>query len=363
MRDWLLLYRVPGIGSRSFLDILTHYSAPGDFLRAGPGAWQKLGLAQPVLQALARPDEAGADQDMDWAAQPNRHILTLHDARYPPLLRETASPPPLLFVHGKPALLAEPQLAVVGSRNPTPDGREAARVFARALAGAGLGITSGLAAGVDAASHEGALEGGGATVAVMGTGPDRIYPAANRGLAERIAAQGALVTEFPTGVRPAPENFPRRNRIIAGLALGALVVEAARQSGSLITARLASEAGREVFAIPGSIHNPLARGCHALIRQGAKLVEEARDILEELAPQLRAALQESATPAGVAGAPELGGNEARLYATLGFGPVAMDTLMLRSGLTAPEVSSILLALELKGLLRAMPGGLYQRTGQ
>jgi len=213
-----------------------------------------------------------------------RHILTLHDPAYPALLKEIADPPPLLFVRGDPAVLSRPQLGIVGSRNPTPGGRSLAEDFARSLSRCGLVVTSGMALGIDAAGHRGALRGGGTTLAVAGTGPDRIYPARHRDLARAIVEQGAIISEFAPGTPALPSNFPRRNRIISGLSLGVLVVEAACRSGSLITARLAAEQGREVFALPGSIHNPLARGCHHLIRQGAKLVEDIEDIVEELGP-------------------------------------------------------------------------------
>ncbi len=221
----------------------------------------------------------------------NRHLITLHDARYPTLLREIDDAPPMLFIQGDPTILNLPQIAIVGSRNPSASGRQTATDFAHFLASAGLAITSGLADGIDGAAHQGALETKNSTLAVTGTGLDRVYPAKHRELAHRIAEQGALISELPPGTPPIPANFPRRNRIISGLSLGTLVVEAAQKSGSLITARLATEQGREVFAIPGSIHNPLARGCHALIRQGAKLVETAGDILEELAPLLGTAYQ------------------------------------------------------------------------
>ncbi|MCI0655067.1 MAG: DNA-processing protein DprA, partial [Methylococcaceae bacterium] len=241
-----------------------------------------LGLKQSTIDYLKSPDWAAIDNDFEWLNQPGHQAITLHDSRYPARLKEIAVPPPLLFVSGDPALLSTPQLSIVGSRNPSPSGVGTARNFAAALSGAGLCITSGLALGIDASAHEGSLNAGGKTVAVLGTGPDRVYPARHKQLAWKIAEKGCLVSEFPPGTRPKACNFPRRNRIISGLSLGVLVVEAAIQSGSLITARLALEQGREVFAIPGSIHNPLARGCNALIKSGAKLVETAQDILEEL---------------------------------------------------------------------------------
>jgi DNA processing protein len=252
------------------------------------------------------------------------------------------------------------QLAMVGSRNPTPGGVRTATDFAAHLARAGLVITSGLALGIDAASHAGALEAGQPTIAVMGTGLDRVYPGSHRELAHRIAEQGALVSEFPVGSQPRPENFPRRNRIISGLSLGTLVVEAASRSGSLISARCAADQGREVFAIPGSIHNPLARGCHALIRQGAKLVETAGDVVNELgALALAGTLQEVANPAA-AEAPALDPEYATLLDAIGFDPVPVDVLVATCGLTPAEVSSMLLQLELRGFVASSPGGLYNR---
>jgi DNA processing protein len=281
---------------------------------------------------------------------------------YPSRLREVGAPPPLLFVRGNPALLHEPQLAVVGSRNPTAGGIDTARDFAGYLAGLGLVVTSGLALGIDAAAHEGALATG-HTIAVLGTGPDRVYPAAHRDLARRIANTGALVTELLPGTGPHASHFPQRNRIISGLSLGTLVVEAAVGSGSLITARLASEQGREVFAIPGSIHNPLARGCHALIRQGAKLVDSANQILEELGPQLGEFLADGADSAPEAVVPgpqtsDLDDDHGRLLACMGYDPIAPDEIVARTGMPAFEIASMLLLLELKGLVTSHPGGRY-----
>jgi DNA processing protein len=276
------------------------------------------------------------------------------------LLREIPTPPPVLFVRGDPALLSRPQLAIVGTRNPTASGRRTAREFAAHLAGAGLVITSGLALGIDAEAHRGALEQGW-TVAVMGTGPDRLYPARHRELARQIAEQGALVSELPPGTPPNAENFPRRNRVISGLSLGTLVVEAATQSGSLISARLAGEQGREVFAIPGSIHNPMARGCHALIRQGAKLVETGADILEELGPLAATVTTPDPHPRDIPTSPAVSPDpeHAALLALLGESPTAIDTLVERSGLTAEAVSSMLLIMELQGYV-ASAGGFYTR---
>lgn len=295
-----------------------------------------------------------------WLEAPGNHLVALDDPRYPDLLRQIPDPPPVLYVHGDPELLGNLQLAIVGSRNPSRGGLENARAFASHLAGAGLTITSGLALGIDAEAHRGALAAGGTTIAVTGTGLDRVYPARHHDLAHAIAEHGALVSEFPPGTPPRPAHFPQRNRIISGLALGTLVVEAARRSGSLVTARHALEQGREVFAIPGSIHNPLARGCHALIRQGAKLVETAEDILEELGALAGAAVPEHATRTSPEPPASLDPEYQRLLDALGHDPVSIDDLVRRSGLTAESVSSMLLILELQGYVAPEAGGRYAR---
>ena len=278
---WLTLARLPGAGPRTQRTLIEHFGSVENIFSASRGQLEKIlaGKHETVSAILDGPGVQTFESEFDWLGQPAHHLLVWSDADYPPLLREIADPPLLLYVIGRREALASPQLAIVGSRNPSPMGRENAQAFAKSLAGAGLAITSGLALGVDGAAHRGALAAGGHTIAVTGTGLDRVYPARHRELAHAIAARGALVSEFPLGTSPRPENFPRRNRLISGLSLGTLVVEAALQSGSLITARLAAEQGREVFAIPGSIHAPQARGCHALIRQGAKLVETAQDIV------------------------------------------------------------------------------------
>jgi len=305
------------------------------------------------------------EKDLAWLNGGGNRLLTIRDESYPPRLADTADPPLLLFVHGDPDYLLQPQLAIVGSRNPSHDGIALAEDFAAYLAGCGLTICSGLAAGVDAAAHRGALHCAAGTVAVTGTGLDRVYPAQHRELAHRIAENGALVSEFPPGTPPLAANFPRRNRIISGLSVGTLVIEAALRSGSLITARQALEQGREVFAIPGSVHNPLARGCHALIREGAKLVETGEHVLEELASQL-------ALPALAAESPrqraetspqreELSGDYSELLELMGYEPVAVDQLVQRSGLTPEQVSSMLLLLELEDRVHSSAGGRYTRA--
>ncbi|MEJ2602909.1 MAG: DNA-processing protein DprA [Gammaproteobacteria bacterium] len=310
------------------------------------------------------------EETQAWARTDGHHIVGRSSPDYPPLLAELRDAPSTLYVNGDPACLSMPQLAVVGSRNPTRGGERTAFEFAAHLATTGLTITSGLATGIDAAAHRGALSAGGRTIAVLGTGVDRVYPAANRELAHRIADAGALVSEFPLGTPPAAWHFPRRNRIISGLALGTLVVEAAKRSGSLITARLAAEQGREVFAIPGSIHNALARGCHRLIRDGARLVESADDIFAELAPlagTLRAGLEQAdETPDSVesqAATRRRDEDYDKLLEALSWEPVDAETLMRRSGLTIEQLSSMLLILELEGEVETLPGGRFSRVRQ
>ncbi|MEQ1801491.1 MAG: DNA-processing protein DprA [Gammaproteobacteria bacterium] len=314
----------------------------------------------------------------NWLARPDAHLLTPADAGYPALLREISDPPPQLYVRGNVHALSLPQLAIVGSRNATPGGADSAHSFASHLAARGFCITSGLAEGIDAAAHRGALAAPGITIAVCGTGPDIVYPRQHEALADEIVAKGgAIVSEFAPGTTVYRANFPRRNRLISGLAVGTLVVEASLRSGALITARHAMEQGREVFAIPGSIHNPVARGCHHLIRNGAKLVETAADIVDELGGLLaslragdaaaRGDFELDAAPGKVASAAESAGENdadyARLLACLAWDPVDVDTLVARSGLTIGEVSSMLLLLEMQGSVRALSGGRYQRAGK
>jgi DNA processing protein len=360
---WLLLSQASGIGSRYFLRLLQRFGSAQGALRADASELSQTGLPQKAVEQLKKMGREAVKPTLDWLSDPAHQMLTLADEEYPDLLRQIDDPPPVLYLIGNPQLLSQPQLAIVGSRNPTPTGQGNAREFARSLAGAGLCITSGLAVGVDGAAHEGALSSGN-TIAVLGTGPDRIYPASHHELAHRIAEQGLLVSEFPPGVQARPENFPRRNRIISGLSVGTLVVEAALRSGSLITARLALEQGREVFAIPGSIHNPQARGCHGLIRQGAKLVESAQDIIEELGALLGSLNQtiEPDTTAPYPGSERLEDPDYQnLLNSLGYDPVSIDELITRSGLTAEAVSSMLLLLELDGHVSSAPGGHYSRT--
>jgi len=351
---WLRLSLTPGLGGGPLRRLLSAYGSPEAVLSAGHAGLARL-TGEPVAAAIKRgvPDRALAAAGA-WLDEPGNHIVTLADAGYPPRLLQIADPPALLYVKGRVELLAAPALAVVGSRHASAQGAINAETFARVFSDAGLTVVSGLALGVDAAAHRGGLAGLGSSLAVMGTGADIVYPARNRDLAHELAAHGALVSEFPLGARPLADHFPRRNRIISGLSLGCLVVEAAVDSGSLITARLAAEQGRDVFAIPGSIHSPLAKGCHALIKQGAKLVESAADVLEEL---------HLPTPRSVAPRTEEAetGSAGALLAALGHDPCDRDSLAARVGLSAAETSALLTQLELDGRIAALPGGLYQRV--
>lgn len=357
LEAWLTLSLAPDVGGASLRKLLQAFGSPAAVLGASTRAIERTVDAR-VAAALARgADPTHVRHGLDWAAAPSHWVITLGDPEYPPRLLEIPDPPVLLYVIGEPALLQRPALAIVGSRNPTPQGVLNAREFARAVGTQGITVVSGLALGVDAAAHEGAVATPGATIAVLGTGVDVPYPRRNAALYAEIAAAGALVSEFPLGTPAQPGNSPRRNRLISGLARGCLVVEAALSSGSLITARLAAEQGREVFAIPGSIHSPLARGCHALIKAGAKLVESTRDILEELgvrAPEVGAAR----TPAEAA----LSEAESRMLALIGYDPIDLDSLCRRSSLTPDVVSPILLGLELSGHVACLPGHRYVRLG-
>jgi len=359
---WLRLSLTPGLGPAALRQLLASFGLPEAVLGAGRAALARQlpdDLADRLCGPVAPEVSEAIVRTEEWlAATPGAALLTLADPGYPAALLGSADPPPLLFARGRLELLARPALAIVGSRNCTAQGADNARTFAQHLAAGGLTIVSGLALGIDAAAHTGALEGGEAsTIAVLGTGADRIYPASNRALAERIAREGLIISEFPLGTPALTHHFPRRNRIIAGLSQGVLVVEAALRSGSLITARLAAEGGREVFAIPGSIHSPLARGCHRLIRDGAKLVETAADILEELRLPAR---PPGAAPATAA--PARSADHERVLAALGHGPVELDALGARLDMEAGALLAVLLELELAQDVERLPGNRYQRLG-
>jgi DNA processing protein len=353
---WLRLLRAPGIGRDAARRLLAACGSPEAIFSAQPATLREL-IGERLAGALSAPPERHAEQlaaTIAWLdADPAHHVLTLGDTGYPAPLLEIADPPLLLYAQGRLDLLGAPALAIVGSRNPTPQGVDNAREFALHLSQAGVTIVSGMALGIDGAAHEGGLAGSGSTIAVVGTGLDRIYPARHRALAHRIAKEGLLLSEFDLGMPPLAENFPRRNRLIAGLSRGTLVVEAALPSGSLITARQALEAGREVFAIPGSIHSPQSRGCHALIKQGAKLVDSAQDILGEL---------NWARGSGSAVAAVDAPGDDPLLAALGHDPVTLDALLARTGESAAVLNARLLELELGGRVARLPGGLFQRRG-
>ncbi len=359
LTQWLAATHLHGIGLAKLHTWLNLFSTITNLFTASIEELKSAGLNSKEIQALKNPDWFSVEQDLKWHEKENCHLIPLSHACYPRLLREISNAPLVLYVKGQLTSFAQPQVAIVGTRNPTPIGRELAEQFAYALSRAGLGITSGLALGIDAAGHQGTLAANGVTIAVTGTGLNQIYPASHRSLAEKIIEKGALVSEFSPDTPATAKNFPRRNRIISGLSMGVIVIEAALRSGSLITARFAVEQGREVFALPGSIHNPLARGCHQLIRQGAKLVETAEDILEELATLIHVVTEVSAENAH-ANTKKTDIKHQHLLRQMGHEVVNLDTLCLRSGLTVSEVSSMLLLLELRGHVQIVPGG-YLRS--
>ena len=359
---WLRLLETPGVGRGAARALLARFGAPDAVLAASTAARQAVIAPAPAAALERVPDEFEARLAAGWqwlsAGDEPRDVVVVGDPRYPAALLDSADPPLLLYTRGRIELLAMPAIAIVGSRNATPQGIENARAFAAHLSREGWVVVSGLALGIDGAAHEGALEGGAGTIAVVGTGLDRVYPARHRALAQRIATDGLLVSEFAVGTPSLAENFPIRNRIIAGLARGTLVVEAAVQSGSLITARLAVESGRDVFAIPGSLHSPQSRGCHALIKQGAKLVDSAADIVDELAP-VGPARAQNAIGALVAASRETPRTDPLLDA-LGYDPIGLDALIARTGQSAAELSARLLDFELQGRVARLPGQLFQR---
>ncbi len=368
-RALLFLITINGMGPKRLRRLLDAFETPQAALQAPASEWIRLGLPASLAHQQPRGMADRVETMLSWLNESEQHHLVLAGEKsYPPQLADLPDAPAALFGKGDIRLMQEPQLAIVGARTPTSGGINNARAFARYLSAQGLVITSGLALGIDAAAHRGALAAHGATIAVMGTGPDIIYPREHRELAEQIVAQGGLlISEWPPGTLARKEHFPRRNRLISGLSEGVLIVEASLQSGSLITARLAAEQGREVFAIPGSIHNPLSRGPHRLIREGAKLVETAQDIFEELIDTLGARLRQMVDTASFEPEPttvpaaHLDPEQQKILDCLGFDPQSADTLIASSGLTPAEVSSILLMLELAGHVTTLPGGLYVRS--
>lgn len=373
---WLALHKASGIGPATFSLLFEHYSNPRRLFDS-PETLKQLDLSpvqrNAVQQALQAPDWKAVEQELLWAEAAENHILLLTQANYPELLKQIHSPPPLLFIKGQVSVLNEIQLAMVGSRNPSIDGHETAWQFAHHLAQHGMVITSGMALGIDAQSHYGALKAKGKSIAVAGTGLDRIYPARHKKLAWQLIEHGAIISEYPLGTGPMKGNFPQRNRIISGLSVGTLVVEAALKSGSLITAYSALEQAREVFAIPGSIHNPLSRGCHQLIKSGAKLVETAEDILEELsslmlASQIQPAVNSNSNSQTTSSPftpvrqlhdinPLLPKIQQKILKNLGYSPISVDALTIRSDLSVAEVNANLVLLEVDDYIQSHPGGM------
>ena len=350
---WLALGLTDGVSGQQVRALLTAFGSPRAALNQSVASLEKVIPAKNAQALRAGPVAARLEASLKWLEGPGNHLITLADADYPRSLLEIADPPPLLYGKGRRELLGSMGIAVVGSRNATPQGLQNAEAFGEALSKAGLCVISGLALGIDAAAHRGGLKGQGSSMAIVGTGLDLVYPAKNKALAVDLAEKGLILSEFSLGTPALAGNFPRRNRIISGLSKGCLVIEAALASGSLITARLAGEHGREVFAIPGSIHSPFSKGCHQLIKQGAKLVESAQDILEELGAYPRPATPAS-EPADDAKDP--------LLAALGFDPVGFDALIERTGVAADMLSAKLAEWEIAGVVATLPGGKYQRLG-
>ncbi len=351
LKAWLALGLIRGLGGEGIRRLLTEFGSAEAVFTASSHSLKAIVKADIAQQIVAGVADELFTPTLTWLSDSNNHIVTLADSDYPQTLLNISDPPFLLYAKGNLALLNQAAIAVVGSRYATPQGANNAEAFAKALSAAGLCVISGLAHGIDAAAHRGGLAERASSIAVVGTGLDKVYPAANRGLAHELAQHGLLLSEFALATPPLASNFPRRNRIISGLSLGCLVVEASLQSGSLITARLAMEQGRDVFSIPGSIHSPQSKGCHALIKQGAKLVESAQDVLEELSGRIPNAAPRMAANAS---------DDSPLLPHLGYDATDIETLSQRSGLTVGELSAMLLTLELEGIVCTLPGGLYQR---
>jgi DNA processing protein len=375
-RNWLIAIRAPALAGRKLINAVEAAGGINELFSLGRTRLQQLDLARETIDALIKPDESLLQRDLDWLSEPARHLLTWDSDAYPALLRRIASPPAALFVHGDPEVLWRAQIAVIGSRNPTVGGLEHARAFSTEFCRQGMTVTSGLASGVDSAAHHAAVHAGGRTIAVMGTGLDTVYPASSTQLAEHICESGALVSEFPIGTPPRRSHFPSRNRIISGLSLGVLVIEAGLNSGTLITARQAAEQGKDVFALPGSLHNPMVKGCHRLIREGARLVETVEHVMTELAPvasalaeDLRARIDVQSGPGTAAGKsiPEqdVAGllddpDYQKLWLAMEFDPRSADELVHLSGLPVQSVSSMLLMLELQDMIEPHSSGRYSR---
>jgi DNA processing protein len=370
-RDWLVILNAPSVGGASLIGLIEALGGVSAVVAASSRELSRHGLPEAAIAAITKPDEARIDSDLQWLSQTNHHLLCWDDDAYPALLRRINGPPVALFIDGDPGCLRQPQIAVIGSRNPTAGGLDHARDFTATLARQGMTITSGLASGIDTAAHTAALDAGGLTIAVNGTGLDQVYPRSSRGVAERIRNQGAMISELPLGAPPRRQHFPSRNRIISGLSLGVLVIEAGLNSGTLITARKAAEQGRDVFALPGSLHNPMAKGCHRLIREGARLVETTSDIMQELGPvaanlqmEIRQRLEKTVGEEGTSVIePDLLDDPEynSVWKQLSFDPKTVDVIIEQSGLGAREVSSMLLIMELKGMVKKQGNGRYIRA--
>jgi len=371
-RDWLTILNASSIGGASLIRVIETLGGASALVNASARDLTRHGMPEAAAAAIVRPDEAAIDAGLNWLSEANHHLLCWDNDDYPALLRRIDGPPAALFVDGDPGLLWQPQIAIIGSRNPTAGGIDHARDFATTLARQGMTITSGLASGIDATAHDAALRAGAFTIAVTGTGLDIVYPASSRRIAKQIPSQGAMVSELPLGFPPRRQHFPSRNRIISGLSLAVLVIEAGLNSGTLITARKAAEQGRDVFALPGSLHNPLAKGCHRLIREGARLVETAADIMQELGPiaaelqmEIKQRLEQPHDEKQITASSKDklldDPDYARVWKVLGFDPKPVDAIIEQSGLSARVVSSMLLMMELKGMIRKHDNGRYFRV--
>ena len=375
-RDWLTIINAPSIGGASLIKAIESLGGAAAVAAASTRDLIRHGFPQTAADAITRPDQAAIEKGLHWLSQPGHHLLCWDSDDYPALLRRINGPPAALFVDGDPGCLWQPQIAIIGSRNPTAGGLDHARDFASTLARQGMTITSGLAAGIDSAAHTAAMDAAAMTIAVNGTGLDIVYPASSRQVAQRIRSQGAMISEFPLGTPPRRQHFPSRNRIISGLSLAVLVIEAGLNSGTLITARKAAEQGRDVFALPGSLHNPMAKGCHRLIREGARLVETTANIMQELGPiaaelqmEIRQRLEQDGDSPGQAEAkPARQKNKllddsdySAVWEVLGYDPKPVDTIIEQSGLSAREVSSMLLMMELEGMVKKHVNGRFFRA--